>query len=251
VDELLADRIVAPYRDVVRSTPERPAPRRTPQSLVMPALRRVIPGVGRVHAQVVPFAQSWQAANALALQQKGPLWVALGDSMSQGIGARDIDGGWVGQLHRQLADDAMSYRLVNLSVTGARVQDVIDTQLAQLAAIGVVPDLVTVLIGANDMLVRRRRVAAVVAFGALLTELPPGRTVIATMPRRNAEALEINALIDAAAAAGNVRVAELRGGVRLRGIRATLADDYFHPNELGYARIAAAFAAAIANPGAG
>jgi lysophospholipase L1-like esterase len=214
----------------------------------MPVVRRVIPGVGRVHAQVAPFAQSWQAANALALQQNGPLWVALGDSMSQGIGARDISGGWVGQLHRQLADGAKSYRLVNLSVTGARVQNVIDTQLAQLTAIGVVPDLVTVLIGANDMLVRRRRVAAVAAFAVLLNELPAGRTVIGTLPRRNAQALEINALIDAAAAAGNLRVAELRGGVSLRGIRATLADDYFHPNEIGYARIAAAFAKAIVEP---
>jgi lysophospholipase L1-like esterase len=111
---------------------------------------------------------------------------------------------------------------VNLSVTGARVRDVLDDQLPRLHAIGIEPDLVTLLIGANDMLVRSRRIAAIPTCARLIDELPPGRTVIGTLPRRNREALAINALIDAA----------------------TLAEDHFHPNERGYARIAGAFVAA-------
>jgi acyl-CoA thioesterase-1 len=211
----------------------------------MPVIRRVIPGVGRVHATVAPFAHAWQAANARELQRSGPLWVALGDSMSQGIGAPDITGGWVGQLHAMLQAAGRDYRLVNLSVTGARVQDVIDVQLPGLRGLGVEPDLVTVLIGANDMLYRRRRIAAVASFDALLKELPAGRTVIGPLPRRNEQALAINALIAEAAARGAVQVADMRGGISLRGLRASLADDYFHPNERGYEGIAAAFARTI------
>jgi lysophospholipase L1-like esterase len=206
---------------------------------------RVIPGVGRVHAQVPVFAAAWAAANAEALQRNGKLWVALGDSMSQGVGAQSINGGWVGQLQATLSDAGQPPRLVNLSVTGARVRDVLDDQLPRLHELGIEPDLVTLLIGANDMLLRSRRVAAVGCFAQLIDELPAGRTVIGTLPRRNTEALAINALIETAQSAGRVRVADLRGG-RLRDIRGTLAEDHFHPNERGYARIAAAFAAAVA-----
>jgi lysophospholipase L1-like esterase len=205
---------------------------------------RVIPGVGRVHAQVPVFASAWAAANSDALTSNGKLWVALGDSMSQGIGAQSISGGWVGQLQVELAAAGPPPRLVNLSVTGARVRDVLVDQLPRLREIGVEPDLITLLIGANDMLFRSRRIAAVGFFAQLIDQLPAGRTVIGTLPRRNQEALAINALIEAAEAAGRVRVADLRGG-SLRSIRGTLADDHFHPNELGYARIATAFAAAI------
>jgi lysophospholipase L1-like esterase len=213
-------------------------------SIGMSLASRLIPGVGRVHAQVPVFAAAWVAANAEALQGNGKLWVALGDSMRQGVGAQSISGGWVGQLQAQLAAAGELPRLVNLSVTGARVRDVLDDQLPRLREVGIEPDLVTLLIGANDMLFRSRRVAAVHSFAQLIEELPAGRTVIGTLPRRNREALAINALIETAEAAGRVRIADLRGG-SLRSIRGTLAEDHFHPNERGYARIATAFAATI------
>src|ERR1035441_9487088 len=43
----------------------------------------VLPGVRKVQAQIVPYALAWQHANLAALRATGPLWVALGDSMSQ------------------------------------------------------------------------------------------------------------------------------------------------------------------------
>jgi lysophospholipase L1-like esterase len=205
---------------------------------------RIVPGIGRVHAQSVPFAQAWEASNTDALAMQGPLWVALGDSMSQGIGARDIAGGWVGQLHTRMISAGRDFRVVNLSKTGARVHDVLDEQLPQLSDLGVEPDLITVLVGANDMLRRNRREAAVEHFRQLVAALPARSTVIATLPRRNNHALAINALVDDAAAVGQVRVADMRGRT-LASLRGTRADDHFHPNELGYAGIADAFAAAI------
>jgi lysophospholipase L1-like esterase len=216
------------------------------RSWVMPVIRRVIPGVGRVHAQTAPYAEAWRAANDLALGSDGPLWVALGDSMSQGIGARSFEGGWVGQLRDRLAADGRAHRVVNLSVTGARVRDVIDHQLPQLRALGVEPDLVTVLIGANDMLFRRRRAAAVGAFGELIDQLPARRTVMGLLPQRSPESVAINRLISAARDAGRLRATEVFTG-GWSDIRGTLAEDFFHPNERGYGQIADAFEQALAD----
>lgn len=120
----------------------------------------LFPGVGRVHARVPEFADAWLASNDEAMAGSGPLWVALGDSMSQGIGARSFRGGWVGQLHAQFLMEGYRVRLVNLSSTGARVRDVVETQLPRLGAIDPAPALVTVLVGANDMIPRNRRAEA-------------------------------------------------------------------------------------------
>jgi acyl-CoA thioesterase-1 len=208
------------------------------------AVDRVIPGVARVRATKEPFAQAWQAANEAALRAEGPLWVALGDSMTQGIGARDISGGWVRQLQDQLAAQGHPVRLLNLSVTGARVRDVVEGQLPQLQALGQTPALVTVLIGANDMFPRSRRAPAVGQFAALLRGLPAGRTVVGALPQRNPPARAINALIEQAAARGQVRVVPT-GVQGIGSLIGTLAEDHFHPNERGYAGIAASFGAII------
>lgn len=204
---------------------------------------KLVPGIGRVRAQTAPFAQAWRESNAAALLESGPLWVALGDSMTQGIGAADISGGWVGQLHRRLAASGRPLRVVNLSRTGARIRDVVAEQLPALAELPE-PALVTVLAGANDMLTRARRTSAVTDYALLLGGLPATGVAVATLPRRNEAALAINDMIESAAAAHRLRIAEMRGR-SLRSLAGTLADDHFHPNERGYAGIAAAFAAAV------
>jgi acyl-CoA thioesterase-1 len=205
---------------------------------------RIVPGVARVHDQIPVFARDWRAANEAALAGSGPLWVALGDSLSQGIGARSIRGGWVGQLHARLLAEGRPVRLVNLSVTGARVHDVADRQLPQLAALDVVPALVTVLVGANDMVPRRRRAEAAASYPRILAALPRGRSVAGTMPRRNGGAAAVNALIDEAAARGQVRVADLRG-MTVRALIGSRAEDHFHPSERGYADLARRFSDAV------
>jgi acyl-CoA thioesterase-1 len=205
---------------------------------------RMLPGIARVRAQTAPFAQAWQAANAEALRGGGPLWVALGDSMSQGIGAQSIDGGWVRQLHARLRLAGSPLRVVNLSVTGARLRDVIDRQAPRVAELGDAVALVTVLAGANDMFPRDRRQHAPAAMAELLDVLPPGRIVVATLPRRNQAALDVNAVLDAAAGRGVIAIADLRG-MTVRSLIGTRAADLFHPNERGYAALAGTFADAI------
>jgi lysophospholipase L1-like esterase len=205
---------------------------------------RFIPGVARVHARVPEFADAWKASNEQALAGTGPFWVVLGDSMSQGIGAQSIRDGWVGQLHTQLAAEGYPVRLVNLSSTGARVRDVVEGQLPQLAALEGAPALVTVLAGANDMFPRSRWRDAIGGYPQIIDALPRGRAVVGTMPRRNGCALAINALVDSAAARGDIRVADMRG-MTVKSLIGTRAEDHFHPNERGYADIARRFGAAV------
>src|SRR5689334_6506346 len=69
-----------------------------PRGPVLSALSTAFPGVRAVQEQVLPYAVWWESHNRVAAGGDGPLWVALGDSMTQGIGASAPDRGWVGQL---------------------------------------------------------------------------------------------------------------------------------------------------------
>lgn len=75
----------------------------------------------------------------------GPALVALGDSVSAGVGDAPADGGWV----RHLAT-LVGARPVNLARSGARARNVLREQLP--TALALAPPLVTVMIGGNDVL---------------------------------------------------------------------------------------------------
>lgn len=209
--------------------------------------RAVVPGVRRVHRQVAAYAELWDDANQRALAAAGPLWVVLGDSTAQGIGAPSYDQGYVGQLRatldaRRATDGA--WRVLNWSRSGARAADVIETQLPRLEALDVEAALVTCAIGANDLrptpldvLVDRIR--------QIMRRLPRG-AVIGTLPQglHAPKAIEVNEVIRAEAPEAGLLVADVwaHTGPPWRG---KLASDRFHPGAVGYADWAAAFAEAL------
>ena len=209
---------------------------------------RIVPGIAEVHAQTRPWAQAWQRANAAALQAPGPLWVALGDSLTQGIGAETYLGGWVGQIQQRMAEDGRPIQVVNLSVTGAVIADLLREQIPRMSALARIPDVITVLAGSNDMNHRSTQNHAPARFQRLLDAIPEGpRLIVATLPRPNRASRRINAVIEAEASRGRLTIAETRG-MRLRDLPGTLARDFFHLNERGYSRIADAFAVALDQP---
>jgi lysophospholipase L1-like esterase len=217
-----------------------------PTGAVVAVLARLVPGIGRVQRQIPHYARAWHEANRAALTSAKPRWIVLGDSMSIGVGASRFDAGWVNQLHDRLAADGTDYAIVNLAASGARVSDVIAQQLPALRALpprtdtDPTPDLVTVLIGSNDLFRRAHRERLPEDFAALLAELPPG-TVVASMPQPRAAAIAVN---DEIKAAPGIVIADLRSGAPTSW-KGRLADDHFHPNNLGYAGIAATFYDAI------
>lgn len=197
----------------------------------------VLPGVARVQATVPGFARDWQAANRRALAADGPLWIALGDSLTQGIGASAHDRGWVGQVAERLVAAGRPHRIVNLSVYGARTEDVLDRQLPVLAEVAArvgMPGLTTLMVGSNDLLSRRHRAGLPRRFERLLRQLPPG-TVVTTLP--NPSAAEVNDVIVGVARDRGLVVADLRDS-RTTSWRGRLAADHFHPNDHGYSGLA-------------
>ena len=127
-------------------------------------------GVTAMREDCAAFANHWQAHNEGVLGQcaaerpdaargmneaseapgSGPLWVALGDSTAQGLGAPNPEAGYVGQVLEVLRQrSGLPWRVLNLSVSGALIRDVLTGQLPRLPASA---DLVTCGIGVNDIL---------------------------------------------------------------------------------------------------
>ncbi len=81
-----------------------------------------------------------------------PLFVALGDSLTEGVGDRTGGGrrGWAALLAPSLC--AGPVRFTNLAESGAQTRDVLERQLP--AALALRPDLVSVVVGVNDTLRR-------------------------------------------------------------------------------------------------
>lgn len=205
-----------------------------------------LPGAAERREQVLAYRAWWDIANEVALAATGPRWVALGDSASQGIGASRPERGWVGVvLDRLRVERDPSWQVVNLSVTGARVADVLTHQLPALGALpGPRSALVTCLIGGNDLL-RARGDTFLAGLARLLGAVPEG-TVVATMPRgvREKLALRANALVTEIAAGRDLAVADLwaRTGPPWKG---RYGADQFHPSDLGHIDWADAVSAPI------
>lgn len=206
-----------------------------PTGPVLRAMSRMLPGVRSVQRQVLPYAEAWREANARALTQEEPLWVALGDSMTQGIGASDPQRGFVGQLQERWAARGHAYRVVNLSVTGARIDDVVERQLValdRLVELGHRPVLVTVLAASNDIVNRTLRTHAVERFAVLLDALPPG-SVVGNLPNPQRAVRQMDAELRRRDAEGSLRLADFKRGGPPTWV-GLLAPDWFHPDDRGY-----------------
>ncbi len=189
----------------------------------------------------------WSSAQG---ESGGIVYVALGDSTAQGVGASRPDRGYVGLVAERLRHQShQPVQVINLSVTGARVQDVLDKQLPVLRHLRA--DVVTVAIGANDV-----RSYDADQFAASVQELtaalPPG-SFIADVPWFMAGAWEGNAdeagqvITQEASARGLVKV-PLHHALRARGWSSMATDfaaDWFHPNDRGYRAWADVFWTAI------
>jgi acyl-CoA thioesterase-1 len=180
----------------------------------------------------------------------GLVYVALGDSTAQGIGASRPERGYVGLLADRLrAATGRPVQVINLSRSGAKVADVVADQLPRLAHLSA--DIVTVGVGAND--VKRYDGAEFHRdVDALVAGLPAG-TFVADVPwfmhgaigRTSGEAAEYLA---SRAGARSLPVASLYRATRDRGWGAMLTDfaaDWFHPNDRGHRVWADAFWAAL------
>ena len=172
------------------------------------------------------------------------VYVALGDSAAQGIGASRPERGYVGLLTRHIEQQTgKSVRVVNLSVSGAKITDVISKQLPLLK--NYQPDLVTVEIGSNDV-VRYDAATFQQQYDHLAAALPPG-SVVSNLPffggriRRDKEVTSANRVIFAAVAKDKLQLVDLYGETKQHQSLRNNSFDLFHPSNRGYKNWEAAF----------
>jgi lysophospholipase L1-like esterase len=177
--------------------------------------------------------------------------VAVGDSVSEGVGDPQR-GGLQGWVHHLTAQPGLEL-VANLARTGSTVSDVLRFQLAP--AVALEPDLVTCVIGVNDVLRRnfdadafaRRyehvmRALSTAASRGVLTMtlhdvaegLPLRRAAAERLRRRIAEA---NAVIERVCADHEVWVLDMRTAPAPRSL-GMLSLDRLHPNRRGHRFIA-------------
>jgi acyl-CoA thioesterase I len=214
-------------------------------------------GVTAMRDDCAAFARHWQAHNDRVLDAEGPLWVVLGDSTAQGLGAPSPDGGYVGQVLAELRQRTqLPWRVLNLSASGSLIRDVLHGQLPRLPAD---PALVTCGIGVNDILYT----APGKLFGDLraLIAAVPDRTVLLDLPLPGGcwgfvgrasvpYVTRINRTIHQAAAARALPVAAISAHFRPPWT-GKFAPDCFHPSQAGYRDWTRALLAAVAVPDAG
>ncbi len=216
----------------------------------------VVPGIRRVSAQIEPYTRYWSDRNQLAISgtdggsDAGPLLVAIGDSTAIGIGATEPGRSYVGLLAEALAHrDGRPWRVINLAQSGAKVADGLDRQLPALAALadhGIEPDAVVCCLGSNDVVWSADTVRVRRRLQRLIIDLPAASTVglaAGVSPRAR---LVNRAVRQAAAEAGHTLVDPWREPGP--GPLERVAEDRFHPNDLGYVLMARPFARSFGAP---
>jgi acyl-CoA thioesterase-1 len=212
--------------------------------------QRWVDGIAYVDIQARTYADFWTRQNAEVLTADGPLWVVLGDSTAQGLGASSPLHGYVGQVLNALRRTGRPWRVLNLSRSGAQTRHVLEDQLPLID--GLEPELVTCGIGNNDILATPpRRFRA--HLRQVIERLPTSSVMMdLTVPDRfwriggvcSPYVTGINQFINTTATGRGLPVAEVSRHARPPW-RGMLAPDSFHPNNLGYRRHADALLAAL------
>jgi lysophospholipase L1-like esterase len=211
-------------------------------------------GVTAMREDCMAFAAHWRAHNDQVADADGPLWVVLGDSTAQGLGAPGPESGYVGQVLAGLRQrTGQPWRVLNLSVSGALTRDVLRDQLPRLPITPKTPDLVTCGIGVNDILYTGpgklfadlRALIAAVPDDTVLLDLPLPAGCWGFLGRASVPYVtRINRTIHAAAAARGLPVAAVSAQFRPPWT-GKFAPDCFHPSQAGYRDWTRALLAAI------
>jgi acyl-CoA thioesterase-1 len=179
------------------------------------------------------------------------LYVAMGDSAAQGIGASSPARSYVGRLSAYIRRQGhTSLRVVNLSVSGSTTWLCRKDQLPKFEKYE--PDVVTVAIGANDIVQfdpESFEKNIRVIYGALPSHAIVGDLPAMWIPDREKKLVEANRIVRRVADEFGLTVAPLYETTRRQGFFRTYrnsAGDLFHPNDRGYRVWASAFEPAVA-----
>lgn len=195
-----------------------------------------------LYSQKGRYQTYWTHNNQRAKKNSGPLYIALGDSTAQGIGAGSPQHGYVGYVSQYLSEQkGAQVRVINLSKTGATVRQLLDEQIPELKKIAVTEDtVITVSIGANNIGNFDRDL-----FKQQVNELMgvlPKQTLIADIPyfggsRYNSyetRVNEANSILNQAARDHGFMLVALHDRMQKNTRPWMFAPDWFHPSGRGY-----------------
>lgn len=177
-------------------------------------------------------------------------YVALGDSAAQGVGASSADKGYVGLVAARLSEaTGRPVAITNLSVSGAVSADVVRDQLDTFRSLPFTPDVVTMDIGANDVIFPHSNVEKFTDSLATILSTVPRGSFIADVPWVMVPGMDKQSAAMSQKAAEMVserghHLVELHRTSRELGYfryHRTTAKDWFHPNDRGYLGWADAF----------
>jgi acyl-CoA thioesterase I len=202
----------------------------------------------RLHSQVATYQDYWHNN---ANQTGQIIYVAMGDSAAQGIGASQPTNGYVGRLAERIAAaQGKTVRVVNISETGAKLKDIINSQLPEMVKYQ--PAIVTLDIGGNDIKQFDAKKYEV-EMSEIMSRLPKG-TYISDVPYfttrfwNNSKVNEANQIFYRLSKSHDLQLVPLHIYTKEQISRwHDFAADWFHPNDRGYHVWADAFWSNIGN----
>ena len=183
--------------------------------------------------------------------------VSLGDSATQGIGASRVQESYPARLAAAIAQALdREVALLNLSMSGATTESVVLTQLPQLLGLdlpgrGITPDLFTLNIGGNDVMVADMSEEAFTAHAEEIASALPAGSLVGNISsfgvlRTETRAAELSRILGKVAESHGHHVVDLRAlSQEFSVAKYTFgyhAADLFHPNSAAYADWAQRFA---------
>ena len=203
--------------------------------------------LGLLVRSLTTYKTYWQKEAARPIEPDELVYIALGDSAGQGIGATSPRRGYVGLFAKHLEEKTgKKIHVINISVSGDKLADAIKNQLPQLASLPKA-DYMTIEIGANDMATYNEETFKT-EFAQILQGLPKD-TYVANMPSFNGGRKgHVNPNAYAATQLINTLVGE-RSDLRLADLYSATVNqnifdfgaDLFHPDNSGYKKWAKAF----------
>lgn len=192
--------------------------------------------------QLARYKAYWDRNNTQPPISGEILYIAMGDSTAQGIGASHPEKSYPGVIKNKLADGTQRpVRLVNISKSGAKIRDVIDKQLPELEKLGSnEKTIITIEIGANNMISYNEK-----KFEAEMDELMgslPEQAVLSDIPyfggsrlkSREADVLSANKIMYRLASKHVIELVPLHSKIKNNNGIKMYAADWFHPSNTSY-----------------
>ena len=177
------------------------------------------------------------------------VYVAAGDSTGVGVGSSSIDNAYTYQVAQKLSETRQVY-FYNVSVSGAKTEDVINSQLKQI--IRLQPDIVTLSVGANDITHLKMASVTIKNLKTIIAALEretKAQIYVANMPILKdapllpklfriileVKAKKINANLEKLSS-DRVKIVPIHdyGWDQFPDLKITFASDQFHPSDIGY-----------------